>query len=130
MLETEESAMDDLVSGWVFQDPWTGDLWPFFSRQLQLQETALLPDRNRLALVLDKAGVEMKFCSDFFNPAGSAPADSKHGFLQNVDFAICGQRGKHPPGSHRPDEIDPIRPLVSVRMLGAVVEDEVHAAIT
>lgn len=55
MLETEESAMDDLVSGWVFQDPWTGDLWPFFSRQLQLQETALLPDRNRLALVLDSS---------------------------------------------------------------------------
>ena len=69
MLETEESAMDDLVSGWVFQNPWTGDLWPFFSRQLQLQETALLPDRNRLALVLDSSrGTRKAYAWTFDSP--------------------------------------------------------------
>ncbi len=47
--------MDSLVSVWVFQDPWTGDLWPFFARQLQLQETTPVADRSRLALQLDSA---------------------------------------------------------------------------
>lgn len=55
MLEGEETAMDALVSGWVFQDPWTGDLWPFFARQFQLQETAPVSDRTRLALLFDTA---------------------------------------------------------------------------
>lgn len=53
MLEEQETAMDSLVSGWVFQDPWTGDLWPFFARQFQLQETSPVPDRARLALLFD-----------------------------------------------------------------------------
>ena len=52
MLSEEESAMDSLVTGWVFQDPRSGELWPFFSRQLQLQETAPHPEPTRLVLLL------------------------------------------------------------------------------
>ena len=55
MLEEEESAMESLVSGWLFQDPWTGDLWPFFARQLQLQEAAPVSDRTHVALLFDTA---------------------------------------------------------------------------
>jgi hypothetical protein len=53
MLEEEETAMDSLVSGWVFQNPWTGDLWPFFARQFHVQETSPVADRSRLALLFD-----------------------------------------------------------------------------
>lgn len=52
MLDEEESAMDSLVTGWVFQDPRSGELWPFFSRQLQLQDTAPHPEPARLILLL------------------------------------------------------------------------------
>ena len=55
MLQDEESAMESLVSGWLFQDPWTGDLWPFFARQLQLQEAAPVSDRTHIALLFDTA---------------------------------------------------------------------------
>ena len=55
MLSEEESAMDSLVTGWVFQDPRSGDLWPFFSRQLQLQDTAPHPEPTRLVLLLGSA---------------------------------------------------------------------------
>ena len=55
MLSEEESAMDSLVTGWVFQDPRSGDLWPFFSRQLQLQDTAPHTEPTRLVLLLGSA---------------------------------------------------------------------------
>ncbi len=53
MLKEEEEAMDSLVSGWVFQDPWTGDLWPFFARQLKLQEAIPASGHGRLSLSLE-----------------------------------------------------------------------------
>jgi len=55
VLEEDESAAESLISGWVFQDPFTGDLWPHFARQLQLQEVEPVPNRCRVALLLDTA---------------------------------------------------------------------------
>ena len=55
MLSEEESAMDSLVTGWVFQDPRSEELWPFFSRQLQLQDTAPHSEASRLVLLLGSA---------------------------------------------------------------------------
>jgi hypothetical protein len=55
MLEEEDLATDAIVSGWVFQDPWTGDLWPFFARQLQLQEAVAGSEPRRRDLVFDTA---------------------------------------------------------------------------
>lgn len=52
MLNEDELAMDSLVTGWVFQDPRSGELWPFFSRQLQLQDTAPCSEPTRLSLLL------------------------------------------------------------------------------
>ena len=63
MLEKEESAMDFLVSGWVFQDPRTGNLWPFFTRQLQLQETTSAPNQTQLALLLETSKGPRRTCA-------------------------------------------------------------------
>lgn len=52
VLEDEEVAMESLISGWVFQDPRTGDLWPFFASQLRLQEVEPTSNRLRIGLVL------------------------------------------------------------------------------
>src|ERR1044071_8892752 len=48
VLLEEEAAMDSLVTGWVFENPLTGDLWPYFSPQLQLQDVKTSPDPKRL----------------------------------------------------------------------------------
>jgi len=38
-LEEESQAEAQLVPGWVFQDPWTGDLWPAVTRALEHAQT-------------------------------------------------------------------------------------------
>jgi hypothetical protein len=61
VLDDEEVAMESLISGWVFQDPRTGDLWPFFASQLRLQEVEPTSNRLRIGLVLPtKSGTRLQ----------------------------------------------------------------------
>lgn len=61
VLEDEEVAMESLISGWVFQDPRTGDLWPFFASQLRLQEVEPTSNRLRIGLALPtKSGTRLQ----------------------------------------------------------------------
>jgi len=78
MLKEEEEAMDSLVSGWVFQDPWTGDLWPYFARQLKLQEATPASGHGRLSLSLETGKGTIKvyaWCLDSPPSPGQPAAD-------------------------------------------------------
>lgn len=41
LLMEEEEAAANLVTGWVFRDPWNMSLWPFLARTLQMARTDL-----------------------------------------------------------------------------------------
>jgi hypothetical protein len=52
--DEEEEALGNITTGWVFQDPWTKELWPYFGRQLELQETNSGEARNVVNLVFGR----------------------------------------------------------------------------
>ena len=41
LLEEEREESVSLVSGWVFKDPWNGQLWPFVAPRLQYAQTEM-----------------------------------------------------------------------------------------
>ncbi len=51
-LRESEEVLGSQVSGWVFQDPWTGELWPHFAVQLRLQEMSSKASSSELYLVV------------------------------------------------------------------------------
>lgn len=70
--------MDSLVFGWVFQNPWTGDLWPFFAKQLKLQEATPASGHGRLSLSLESKKGTLKlpaWCLDSPASPGQPAAD-------------------------------------------------------
>ncbi|MBK7091819.1 MAG: hypothetical protein IPH59_08870 [bacterium] len=77
VLEKEELIIDTLITGWVFQDPWSGELWPHFSQQLQLQETTIGYGLGRLNLALDsKRGLRKVPAWTFDAPASPVQPSS------------------------------------------------------
>ncbi|MEQ2006947.1 MAG: hypothetical protein ABMA26_09115 [Limisphaerales bacterium] len=84
MLSEEESAMDSLVTGWVFQDPRSGELWPFFSRQLQLQDNAPHSEASRLVLLLGSADKPRKIPAWRMEPQTSPGRPSSEAVLTAI----------------------------------------------
>ena len=84
ILEKEELIMDTLVTGWVFQDPWSGELWPNFSQQLQLQETTPGFGSGRLTLVLDSKKGTRKVPAWIFDAPASPVQPSSAMILRAV----------------------------------------------
>ncbi len=84
ILSDEEPAMDSLVTGWVFQEPSTGELWPFFSRQLQLQETAAHPEQKRVSLWLGSAEKPRKIPAWQLDPRTSPECPNSKAILAAI----------------------------------------------
>jgi len=84
ILEKEELIMGTLVTGWVFQDPWSGELWPHFSQQLHLQETTPGHGSERLILVLDSKKGTRKVPAWIFDAPASPVQPSSAMILRAV----------------------------------------------
>ena len=84
ILEKEELIMDTLITGWVFQDPWSGELWPHFSQQLHLQETTPGHGSERLILVLDSKKGTRKVPAWIFDAPASPVQPSSAMILRAV----------------------------------------------
>ena len=84
MLDEEDSSLDSLVTGWVFQDPRSGELWPYFSRQLELQNTEPHPEATRLFLLLGSVEKPRKIPAWQLAPQKSPARPSSEAILQAI----------------------------------------------
>jgi hypothetical protein len=48
LLDEEQEEAANLVPGWVFRDPWTGNLWPFVATHLEHARAQYSPDGSPL----------------------------------------------------------------------------------
>ena len=103
--ESEESA--NLVPGWVFRDPWSGNLWPFVASSLEYAHTGR-DERGYPVLELGKTGNPWRQSAWMQLPSagcGTKPPDAREIVRAALRHKRLGRR-RQQVGVHLDEDID------------------------